>query len=73
MHVDGAYNTFRRANPDVPAFIATPVCSDERPSRSDVTPGRLDRLPFLRPLVQVARSTKRLLHRSPALPATSRA
>jgi hypothetical protein len=78
MHVDGAYNTFRRTNPDVPAFIATPPCSDERPSRSDVSPGRLDGLPFLRPLVQVARSTKRLLHRAPALspsaaPATSRA
>lgn len=67
MHVDGAYNTFRRQNADVPACVATPVCSDERPSRSDVSPGRLDRVGLLRPFVQVARSAKRLLVRRPAV------
>lgn len=67
MHVDGAYNTFRLANPDVPACVATPVCSEERPSRSDVTPGRLDRVAILRPMVQAARSAKRLLLRRPGV------
>jgi GR25 family glycosyltransferase involved in LPS biosynthesis len=66
MHVDGAYNTFRRTHPDVAAFIATPACSDERPSRSDVSPGRLDRLPLIGSLLQIARNTKRLLSPKPS-------
>ncbi|HZZ42642.1 MAG TPA: glycosyltransferase family 25 protein [Tepidisphaeraceae bacterium] len=60
MHVDGAFNTFRRQNEDVRAYVSVPSLSEERPSRSDVTPGKLDQVGLLRPVARLARWVKRL-------------
>lgn len=38
MHVDGAYNWLRRANPDFRTVIATPQLITQRASPSDITP-----------------------------------
>jgi hypothetical protein len=58
MPVDGALNTFRRLNPDVSTLIADPKLGWQRPSRSDITPGILDQLGYLRPLVSGLRVVK---------------
>lgn len=58
MHVDGAYNWFRRGRPDLAAWVARPQLAHQRPSRSDIAPaGPLDRLP--EPLRRMARGAKR--------------
>lgn len=36
MHVDGAYSWFRRAHPDVAAFVCAPSVAQQRFSRSDI-------------------------------------
>jgi glycosyl transferase, family 25 len=58
MPVDGALNNFRRMNPDVRTFIAHPKLGWQRPSRSDITPGKLDRLSVFRPLTTILRNMK---------------
>jgi hypothetical protein len=60
MPVDGAINNFRRKNPDVRTFIGRPKLGWQSPSRSDITPGKLDRLHVLRPLTTVLRNMKHL-------------
>lgn len=35
MPIDGAFNVFRRQNPDIPVFAATPALGHQRSSRSD--------------------------------------
>lgn len=37
MHVDGAYSWFRRAHPDVAAYVCTPSVAQQRSSRSDIS------------------------------------
>lgn len=37
MHVDGAYSWFRRAHPEVAAYICTPSVAQQRSSRSDIS------------------------------------
>lgn len=58
MHVDGAYSWFRRLNPSVQALLPMPVLSTQRPSRSDITPSRLDQVALLRPFLGAWRSLK---------------
>jgi len=64
MPVDGAYNTFRRYNSDVVTYLANPKLGWQRPSRSDVTPTRLDNLLVLRPLLARAREIRHFLNRA---------
>lgn len=62
MDVDGAYNWFRRAHPDLPTWLAMPPLGHQRPSRTDISPpGPLDRLPP--PLTQLVRRVKRWMKR----------
>lgn len=62
MHVDGAYNWFRAARPDMVAWLASPQLGHQRPSRTDIAPpGPLDRLPA--PLRRAARWMKRIWKR----------
>jgi hypothetical protein len=58
MPVDGAYNNFRRDNPDVLCLIAHPTLGWQTSSRSDISPRALDKLAFLRPAASSLRSLK---------------
>lgn len=61
MDVDGAYNWFRRARPDLATWLAVPPVAHQRPSRTDISAtGALDRLPS--PLVRLARGMRRRLN-----------
>jgi glycosyl transferase family 25 len=62
MDVDGAYNWYRRARPDLATWIAVPPLGHQRPSRTDISaPGPLDRLPA--PLARLARGVRRRIRR----------
>jgi glycosyl transferase family 25 len=63
MLPDGAHNTFRRHNPDVQMFIASPKLGWQSASRSDITPRAIDGVQSLRPLISVARRIKRIVQR----------
>lgn len=58
MPVDGTINVFRWLNPELPRLLAVPSLAGQRSSRSDIIPGRFDRLPWLRPLVSFARGLR---------------
>ncbi len=61
MHVDGAYNWFRRAHPHLVTIAAIPPIAGQRPSRSDIAlPGFLDRNIFLRYVMEYLRRLKRM-------------
>lgn len=56
MHVDGALNWIRRANPDLIALAASPAVSMQRASRSDIAALRwFDRTPGVSALVALVR------------------
>ena len=55
--IDGAYVWFRRAHPELVTHLA-PFLTMQRPSRSDVTPRLLDRLPLVRTGMEVLRSMR---------------
>lgn len=62
MDVDGAYNWFRRARPELATWIASPPLGHQRPSRTDISAtGPLDRLPA--PLTRLARAMLRRTRR----------
>jgi len=62
MHVDGAYQWFRRAYPDYACYAATPPLGVQRSSASDVTPKRwFDQTPALRSMAQALRRLRRSL------------
>jgi hypothetical protein len=63
MPVDGAYNVFRRTNPDVRCWIASPKLGWQRASRSDNHPRFYDEFKLLRPLVSTVRNLKHLSNR----------
>ena len=63
MPLDGAYNIFRRNNPDVRCLIVHPKLGWQTSSASDITPGLVDRLTFLRPVNTVLRDLKQLVVR----------
>ncbi|WP_236101983.1 glycosyltransferase family 25 protein [Methylotetracoccus oryzae] len=59
MHVDGAYSTFRKQNPDVLTLITVPSLGGQRSSRSDIYPNRwFDRWPVFRELAALARRVR---------------
>ena len=60
MPVDGAYNVFRRNNPDVRCLLVQPRLGWQMPSRSDITPHALDRLAFLQPVNGLLRRFKQM-------------
>lgn len=68
MHIDGAYNWFRRSRPDLRVLAAAPALGSQRSSRSDISaPTLKDRLPLVRALVRHARRLRnRLAPRSGA-------
>lgn len=59
MDVDGAYSWFRRAHPEAETWCTSPDLAVQRPSRTDVTPGLLDRLPGTRQALTLLRRFKR--------------
>ncbi len=59
MHVDGAYNWFRRAHPDLQVLAASPAIGIQRASSTDIAAlGRKDRVPVVRNLMRVARKLR---------------
>ena len=63
MPIDGAINRFRLSNDDIKTVIADPKLGWQRPSRSDISPGKFDQWPFVEPLVASLRNLKHLLLR----------
>ena len=56
MHVDGAFSTFRKQNPDVLTLVAVPSLGGQRSSRSGIDPSRwFDRWPCVREVAALAR------------------
>lgn len=63
MPIDGAFNVFRRRNPDVRGLIANPKLGWQRPSRSELTPRLIDNFKSLQPVVKVLRDLKHIASR----------
>lgn len=62
MHVDGAYGWFRKTNPDIRAFAATPHIAHQTASRTDIHALRgLDRITALAPVLGLVRAGKNML------------
>lgn len=61
MPVDGAYNIFRRNNPDINCLVVHPRLGWQIPSRSDLTPHPMDKLVFLRPMNTFLRKFKQMV------------
>jgi glycosyl transferase family 25 len=64
MPVDGAFNIFRRNNPDVRTLIVQPKLGWQSSSRSDITPRSFDRIPLLQPFLRALRIVKAAINRS---------
>jgi glycosyl transferase, family 25 len=59
MHVDGAYFTIRKLQPEMKTFASFPSLGYQRPSRTDVGEHKwFDRIPGLQPVVTAARRIK---------------
>jgi hypothetical protein len=57
MHVDGAYNWFRKQNPEIASFVCTPRVAYQRPSRTDIHDlGISDRIPVVREIKNLSRA-----------------
>jgi glycosyl transferase, family 25 len=63
MDVDGAYCWFRRAYPQLRTFCTYPAIANQRPSRTDITPSLLDRMPIARQAMSLLRMVKRATSR----------
>jgi len=61
MAADGTVNTFAWVNHDVPRHLLVPSICRQRSSRSDISPAPLDRIPFTRALVAMARRARRMV------------
>jgi hypothetical protein len=62
MHVDGAYNWFRRSSPQFKTVLAVPQLGFQRPSRTDIHDLKWhDRMPCVRELVAMMRRVKRAI------------
>ncbi|MEM9565179.1 MAG: hypothetical protein AAGA93_21330 [Actinomycetota bacterium] len=59
MASDGAINTFFWVHSDRVRLLAVPNLVGTRPTRSDIDPGRIDRLPMVRSVVESARRWNR--------------
>ncbi|MEO1686270.1 MAG: glycosyltransferase family 25 protein, partial [Pseudomonadota bacterium] len=55
MHVDGAYNWFRRSNLSVRSMIFEPAAALQRSSTSNISSNKWDSLPFIRRFYDFAR------------------
>lgn len=64
MSSDGAINTYFWIHHEQVRLVATPNLVGTRPTRSDITPGRLDRLPLVGDAVEVARRLNRRRQRA---------
>jgi glycosyl transferase, family 25 len=59
MYIDGAYNLFRKFNPDVITLVANPLLCIQRGSPSSLANGHwYDRQPVIRPAIKVARAMR---------------
>lgn len=58
MSLDGAYNVFRRKNPEVRCLIVSPKLGWQMASRSDIAPHWLDTVPAFRGVLSVLRTLK---------------
>lgn len=63
MHVDGAIYRFRMEHPECRTLIANPNLVWQSSSKSDITTGRLDRIPLLGRLIDLPRALKRRVSR----------
>ena len=61
---DGAINTFCWVNPDAIRLVAVPNLAGTRPTRSDITPSAIDRVPMLSDLAERLRAWRRRRHGS---------
>lgn len=59
---DGAINTFTWVDDSRTRLVAVPNMVGTRPTRSDITPGRLDRVPVIGPTVELLRRWRRHRH-----------
>ena len=59
MAADGALAWFRRAHPEIRTMMASPSVAGQRPSRSDLSPHLVDRIPVVRHAVGAFRSWRR--------------
>ncbi|MEM7275690.1 MAG: hypothetical protein AAF547_21620 [Actinomycetota bacterium] len=59
MPSDGALNTFAWLDPDHIRLLAVPNQAGTRPTRSDITPGLVDRLPIVADVVERLRQLRR--------------
>lgn len=56
MHIDGAYSTLRRQNPDLKTLAVCPVLGSQRASRTDIAnPRWFDKVRVLDPVLRAAR------------------
>jgi glycosyl transferase, family 25 len=63
MDVDGAYCWFRAAHPSLQTWCTFPAIATQRPSRTDITPSLLDRVPVARQAMTLLRMVKRAASR----------
>ena len=63
MHVDGAYTVFRELNPQHQTFAAFPTLGRQRSSKSDITPGGMDRWAGTRTIAALMRRSYNWLQR----------
>lgn len=63
MSPDGAYNVYRRMNPDALHLVASPKLGWQGSSRSDLMPRSIDKISVLAPLLSTMRVVKRQLMR----------
>lgn len=61
MHVDGAFSTFRKQNPDLITVVATPSIGGQRRSASDITPKWFDQITVLNKMTNIARNVRNKL------------
>ncbi len=64
MPSDGAINTFAWINSDIVRVLAVPNMVGTRPTRSDITPSLVDRLPVVSDVAEIVRGWRRRRHGS---------
>ncbi len=67
MSSDGAINTFFWIDPDRIRLVVTPNVAGTRPTRSDITPGPVDRLPVVGEVAEAIRRWSRRRSRESAI------
>lgn len=62
MHMDGAFFVYREKHPDLVTLVPYPSLGHQRSSRSDINGRKVDRIPVVRDLLQIARRVRRRLN-----------